>query len=221
MTSIDEASRADALWVPKRQMTLEQARKRSDVVKLLRMIFTAGAAISLGVLLGYLASNAVINARRGADALRSEDVVTMINPRFIGRDAEGDLFEITADRAQRHLADENLVDLVSPKLIDSLDSEVRASKGIYDRDAQVLELTENVRVVDASGYVFTTTHARVFIRDNRVEGIEPLQGSGPVGDVRANSYEILDGGQRTVLTGNVRSILYPEGRPDEARSGAE
>ena len=54
--------------------------------------------------------------------------------------------------------------------------------------------------------------ARAFVRDGRVRGLEPLQGTGPHGDVRADTYEILDEGDRVVLRGNVDMTIYPDGR---------
>ena len=44
-------------WAPQRQMTLEQARKRSSLVGLIRMLFVAGAAISAGVMIGPIAAS--------------------------------------------------------------------------------------------------------------------------------------------------------------------
>ena len=40
-------------------MTLAQARKRSALVAMLRLAFTAGAAIAAGIMVGHLAANAV------------------------------------------------------------------------------------------------------------------------------------------------------------------
>ncbi|MEL6757564.1 MAG: hypothetical protein AAFP81_14125, partial [Pseudomonadota bacterium] len=70
-------------------------------------------------------------------------------------------------------------------------------------------------VRDAEGYEFTTTAARVFVQDGRIEGLEPLSGNGPLGYVRADSYEIEDEGDRVIFRGNVDLTIYPDGKDDE------
>ncbi|MEO0982112.1 MAG: LPS export ABC transporter periplasmic protein LptC [Pseudomonadota bacterium] len=205
----------DALWAPRRQLTLAQARRRSQVVKTLRVVFTAAAAVCLGVLTGHLAANAIERSAAGRDSLRADEMVTMVNPRFTGRDSGGDVFVITADSAQRRRSNEDIVDLVNPKLVDSEGGEVIAPAGLYDRAAQTLELFEDVQVLDSAGYTFTSTHARVYVEEGRVEGIDPLDGTGPIGDVRADAYEILDDGNRVVVRGRVQTTLFPDGRSEE------
>ena len=44
-----------------------------------------------------------------------------------------------------------------------------------------------------------------------MEGLSPLEGKGPLGDIRADSYEILDGGNRIVFQGNVTTVIIPTG----------
>ena len=67
---------------------------------------------------------------------------------------------------------------------------------------------------DREGYEFTTTAARVHVSEGRVEGIQPLSGTGPLGDVSADTYEILDEGDRVVLRGNVDMVIFPDGRTE-------
>lgn len=201
-------------WAPRRQLTLEQARKRSDIVRLMRMVFVACAAISIGLLVGHVVRNAVAGLSGERKAFRSNEIVTMINPRFTGRDAGGKAYVITAASAQRRRANENVVDLVDPKLVDELGSEVTAPEGIFDRSNSTLDLFRDVRVADSAGYRFRTTQARFFVAEGRIEGLEPLQGQGPLGDIRSDSYEILEQGDVINFRGNVEMTFYPE--DDEA-----
>ena len=64
------------------------------------------------------------------------------------------------------------------------------------------------------GYTFTSQKTRMFVKENRVEGQEPLNGRGPIGEVRADAYEVLDDGNRIVLKGNVWTQFTAE---EEAR----
>jgi lipopolysaccharide export system protein LptC len=50
----------------------------------------------------------------------------------------------------------------------------------------------------------------MYVRENRVEGREPLNGFGAAGEVRADSYEVLDDGNRIILKGNVWTKFTPK-----------
>tara|TARA_R110002020_G_scaffold83397_2_gene207122 strand:+ start:24273 stop:24947 length:675 start_codon:yes stop_codon:yes gene_type:complete len=205
-----------SLWVPRRQSTLADARKRSDRVRGLRILFMACAAISMGLFLGFIIKSALTRDAVPVQ-ISGDEVVTMLNPRFTGRDSTGESFTITADAARRKELTANVVDLVAPILRDAAGSEVRAPSGMYDRDAGILELYDDVIISDASGYSFHTAAARVHVGQDWVEGLSPLQGKGPLGDIRSDSYEILDGGNRVVFQGNVKTVIYPA-EPDVAAS---
>jgi lipopolysaccharide export system protein LptC len=206
------------LWAPRRQMTLAQARRRSERVRYLRYAFVGAAAVSIGLFLGFVFRSA-LTQEAGLPTVRDEEAVTMINPRFTGRDSSGQVFTITADAAQRRRAEGGVVDLVNPVMRDANGAELKAPTGYYDRDKGVLELYEAVNIKDSAGYSFISRGARLILGEDRVEGLSPLEGKGPLGDIRADSYEILDGGNRIVFEGNVQTVIYPQ--PAEAPATSE
>lgn len=199
-------------WAPQRQMTLEQARKRSSLVGLIRMLFVAGAAISAGVMIGPIAASTFSSVGSGVEDIPADQVVTMVNARFTGRNIAGEAFVITADTARRRRADPSIIDLTNPRMVDDAGTDVEAPTGTYHQKEEYLDLFEAVKVRDGDGYEFTTTAARAFVQEGRVQGLEPLSGNGPIGDVRADSYEIVDDGDRVILRGNVDMTIYPGGR---------
>ncbi len=199
------------IWAPKRRLSLKQARSRSDLVGLLRMLFITGAALSAGALLGSFIVS-IVNGHGPRADYTATQVVTMLNPRFTGRDANGQPYVITADTAQRNGANASLIELQNPALDDGLNGTVQAPRGVFDQDAQHLELFEDVVLMDASGNRFVTTHARMYVQENRVVGLEPLEGEGPFGRLRADSYEINDGGDRVTFRGNVWTEIQPSSR---------
>lgn len=208
------------LWAPRRQLTLAQARRRSERVRYLRYALVGAAAVSVGLFLGYVIRSALSQDAR-PPAVRDDEAVTMINPRFTGRDADGQVFTITADAAQRRRAEDGVVDLVNPVMRDANGAELKAPTGFYDREKGVLELYEDVNIRDSAGYTFSTKGARLILGEDRVEGLSPLQGKGPLGDIQADSYEILDGGNRIVFQGNVRTVIYPQPAEEPATSESE
>lgn len=201
-----------AQWAPQRQMTLAQARRRSATVALLRMLFVAGAAISAGVIIGPIAATTLSGSGQQIAEVAADEVVTMVNARFTGRNIAGEAYIITAEEARRRRADNSVIDLKNPRLVDDKGTEVSAPIGVFYQNAEHLDLFQAVKVRDADGYEFATTAARVFVQEGRVQGLEPLSGIGPLGDVRADSYEIEDEGDRVILRGNVDLTIYPDGR---------
>lgn len=204
-----------SLWEPRRQMTLEQARQRSTMVSFMRLAFTAAAAIAAGVMIGHLAANTLSQSPSSIEKLSSEEVVTMVNPRFTGRDVAGRTFVITADTAQRLYGGGEKIDLSNPRLTSEDGTIVTAPSGLYDEEAQTLELYEDVQLQDAKGYRFSSSSAKMFVEQGRVEGIDPLSGTGPLGDVRSDTYEIVDDGDRILLSGKVEMTIYPDDETDE------
>jgi lipopolysaccharide export system protein LptC len=208
------------LWAPRRQLTLAQARRRTDRVRYLRYSLVGAAAVAIGLFVGHVVRSALTQDVRPA-SVRDDEAVTMINPRFTGRDTNGEVFTITADAAQRRRAQEGIVDLVNPVMRDSTGAELKAPTGFYDRDKGVLELYEAVNITDSAGYSFISRGARLILGEDRVEGLSPLEGKGPLGDIQADSYEILDGGNRIVFEGNVKTVIYPQPDPEPATSESE
>lgn len=220
MDVLAETTRAEALWAPRRQLSLEKARQRSRLVVWLRRIFVAGAAISMGILAGHLAANAIQNSGRNIEKLSSNEIVTMINPRFTGRDDMGEPFMITATSAQRQRGNDDMVLLYEPTLTDEHGGEISAPQGRYNQREQTLELWGRVVAADPGGYVFNSNRARIHVTEGRIEGLEPLKGAGPIGEVESTSYEILDEGDRIVLSGNVKMTLYPSRSSDESEGSS-
>ena len=202
-------------WAPNRQLSLAQARRRTEIVKQLRFSLVAAAIITLGIFLGYIARNAYDRASRDDSGFDTDDIVIMENPRFTGRNATGELYVITADSAERRRSNEDLVDLTNPKLVDANATEVTAPRGLFDRANETLNLYEDVLLVDARGNVFNSTHSQVMTDTGRVIGIEPLEGTGQLGDITADAYEADNEAGILIFTGNVKTFLYEDPEADD------
>ncbi len=219
---IDATSHLDpaTLWAPRRQLTLEDARRRTVRVRFMRIFFLVGAAVMIGLLLGYILKSTIENRARPVN-IQDTEIISMINPRFTGRDSAGLSYAITADAARRRQLGDPAVDLVAPILTDSTGSEVRAPSGMYDREAGILELYEGVTISDEAGYTFQTDRARIFVEEGRVEGLSPLVGEGPLGDIRSDTYSILEDGNRIVFEDNATLVIYPAEKTADEEGGTE
>lgn len=196
------------MWGPRRATSLKEARNRTALVHILRLVFTIGAVLSAGILVGSLfASAGGAGPVAGATSGMS---VTVLGPRFEGFDSQDRPYSLTADTARRRRENVALVDLVSPRLEDAASTVVQAREGIWNSETEVLELIGDVVMTDAGGYTFTSQRTLMYVKENRVEGKDPLNGVGPIGEVRADAYEVLDDGNRIVLKGNVWTRFTPK-----------
>lgn len=210
MNSAQHTGTAISKWAPQRQMTLAQVRKWSNTVALLRMLFVAGAAISAGIMIGPIAASSLSGPSFTITTIPGDQVVTMINPRFTGRNLAGESYVLTADTAQRRRDDPNTIDLTNPKLVDDEGSEIDAPVGVYYQEDNYLDLFRLVSVTDSSGNRLRTSAARIYVDEGRVAGLDPLEGRGPLGRLRADTYEIIDNGDRVILRGNVDMTINPD-----------
>lgn len=189
------------LWEPRLATSLKEARARTALVHIIRLLFTIGAMLSAGILIGYLINHALNGAAPTRDV--GSLSATVLGPRFEGRDANDQPYALTAETARRRRENTSIVDLVNPRLEDATSTAVHAREGVWNDEQKVLDLVGDVVMTDAAGYTFTSDRTRMYVEDGRVEGRTPLYGVGPVGEVRADSYEVLDEGERLLLKGNV------------------
>lgn len=199
------------LWGPRRATSLKDARRRTALVHILRLLFTIGAVLSAGWLLGTVIESSLRERRTqpGTAGL----TVTVHGPRFDGYDDNDKPYTLTAMTAQRRRDNPVLVDLVNPRLKDATSTTVQAREGVWNAETEELDLVGDVVMTDAGGYTFTSQKTRMYVRESRVEGQEPLNGFGPVGEVKADAYEVLDDGNRIILKGNVWTKFTAKKRP--------
>ena len=204
---------ATSIWDRRRSQTLNAARRRSAFVAFMRLgLLVAIGAIILGVA-GAIARQAVVRPAL-TDTLAATSVERMINPRFTGRDRRGDPYQITAQAAMRDPDSPMLTELETPRLDllagQALGSVVVSEIGVFDRDGRTLDLSGTVRLDTGNGYTFKTEAARVFVDENRVAGSVSVEGSGPIGTIRGDGFEILDGGARIRFNGGVVARINQE-----------
>ncbi len=187
------ASEMLGLWEPKRTLTLESARRHSRRIKFLRQVLLILAACLVVLLVFQFATQQksfIVDDNPG-------ESVKMINPRYSGRTADGLPYRLTADSAVRLTQNASEVGLVKPVLHflrerGMEDSMVVADQGTYDDVTQILNLRTAVDLTTDDGYHCVTTHARIFNRDKRIEGDEPIRCTGGFGVVTGQTYEILE-----------------------------
>jgi lipopolysaccharide export system protein LptC len=204
---------ADPTW----KLRLEAAKRRTKVVRGVRRSLLLTILALSGAVTFFIVASA-INPPPAIDPEQVAGQVRMVNPRFTGRDSRGTPFVISARSAQRSETSSETTELTLPRFdfADQVNpaSNLRADRGVYDQAGHTLDLIDGVSFATDNGYRFETQHARAFVDDGRVVGERVVMGEGPLGSIRAQSFEIIDGGDRVVFTGDVVARLYPDRPPD-------
>lgn len=193
-------------WEPKRQLTLEAAWKRSAQLSRLRLVFVGLASASFSSFFGFMTLHAALGGFTTRDEVSAAESLTMVNPRFSGRTAGGESFVVTATTAKRQGPQSDLIDLDKP-VYTAEGRKVVATAGLYNQAERTVQLTGEVVFSDEGGNAFTSTSAFVNTADNTVQGTRAVRGEGPLGSVRADSYEIRDSGSRVVFRGHVKGTI--------------
>jgi lipopolysaccharide export system protein LptC len=154
--------------------------------------------------------------------LREARELSMLNPRYAGLDRYNRPYVITA-AVGRQVPDRNdVMALEKPKAVMTVHGGasvvVTAATGIYQSQAQLLDLFEDVTLIHENGTRFVTRRGHVNLSDNTAEGHDPVEGHGPSGDIRGEGFQILSKGDTVIFTG--RSDLLLKGTKSSATPGA-
>ncbi len=207
-----EISEALGLWEPKRTLTLEAARKHSKRIKGLQWLLMAVS----GGLLAYLAYELTSgNSSSVFDAPSPTESVKMVSPRYSGRTESGQPYYLTAETAIRTLANRSEVALKNPVLefirdTGAAPSFIVAETGTYNDISKVLNLEIAVDLTTDDGNNCKTNQARIFTREQRIEGDDRIVCNGNFGDANGNAFEIKDKYKTFIFKNGMDAIIQKE-----------
>ncbi len=142
-------------------------------------------------------------------------------PDYQGIDAKGRAYRITAARVEQNLNPKAPITLIEPKAMLTLDSNpdaatvprqaaLQALRGVYDAQAQTLDLRGDVTLHYTGDYVITMQDLTVDIVSGVAVSTTPVEGHGSRGFLSARSLNIADKGGTIVLNGPSRLVLQPK-----------
>ncbi|HEY8573341.1 LPS export ABC transporter periplasmic protein LptC [Phenylobacterium sp.] len=193
---------------PLRQRGVERWRRRSRLVRTLRLVLPALIVLILGGLAGVVVYNSVTAAPQ--QQAEDDAPIRLVNPRFVGRDDKGRAYVITAASAVRDASDYQRVMLDRPALV--LDEEgpdplrIEARQGVYHEGTRKLDLQGGVKLAGAQG-IFETAASLFDTKSGEIVGSGPIHGSGSVGEITAKSYAVQGKGERMIFKGGVKTRL--------------
>jgi lipopolysaccharide export system protein LptC len=147
-------------------------------------------------------------------SLDQAENLSMMNARYDGVDEQNRPFSVTADLATQENADADIVDLALPKADITLEDGtwlvITAKTGRYRREAETVELNDDVVLFHDQGFEVRTDAATIFLREGAARGSAPVHGQGPSGMLASEGFHLIDRGKRIIFTGKSRMVLYPE-----------
>ena len=154
--------------------------------------------------------------------LREARELRMVNPRYAGLDRYNRPYVVTAAIGRQVPDRDDVMALERPKAVMTVHGGasvvVTAATGIYQSQAQLLDLFDDVNLVHENGTRFVTRRAHVNLSDNTAEGHDPVEGHGPSGDIAGEGFQILSKGDTIIFTG--RSSLLLKGTKPSATPAA-
>ena len=187
------------------------------VVRVLRYALPAMAALMIAVVVAWpqlIGGGAgLIAPMLGPDQLDGADVMRMNNPRYVGRTSEAEPIGVSAASAYSDPAQPDRIHLerVAAEIARAgkRDVQLLARAGIYDRQAEDVDLSGGVELTTSDGYRFETPSVFLNLDGGQALGSEPIAGAGPSGTISAERFEFEDGGERLRFMGRVRVTLHP------------
>lgn len=142
-----------------------------------------------------------------------EEQLTMVNPRFLGADAKGQPYVVTADSANQDPKDPRRVTLENVQaditLSDGRWLTLIAASALYLQEEQRLMLHGPISIYSDAGYELHLSQAQAALDEGRAWSDAPVSGQGPFGLVRADSMRIENEGERLRFEGDVRLTVLP------------
>jgi lipopolysaccharide export system protein LptC len=154
--------------------------------------------------------------------MREARELRMVNPRYAGLDRYGRPYVVAA-AVGRQAPDRNeVMALEQPKAVMTVHGgasvAVTAATGIYQSQAQLLDLFDDVNLIHENGTRFVTQRAHINLSDNTAEGHEPIEGHGPSGDIKGEGFQIVEKGDTIIVAGR-SNLLLKGAKPSEASAG--
>jgi lipopolysaccharide export system protein LptC len=192
---------------PVRRRDFDRWRRRSRLVKAFRIILPVLIGLIFAALAGAIVHH-TITTEQSAEA--ADGAIRLVNPRFVGRDARGRAFVVTARSAVRDQRDFQKVYLDRPALVidEAGENPTRlvSRTGVYHEGTRKLQLNGGVRLT--SPHTALDTMASLYdTKTGELVGSGPIQGSGSLGELNAKSYGVYDKGDRMIFSGGVRARI--------------
>jgi LPS export ABC transporter protein LptC/lipopolysaccharide transport protein LptA len=194
-----------------------KARRRTRIVRSLRLLFPLGVVSLLGI---YGLSIAVTAGLIGNKTLQDiairkilpEDL-TMKNPRYEGFGKDGSSYVFTAKTAEQDFTVPGVVKLngIVGEIYqaDKTRTDVTATRGVFDNEKSVLDLFEEINVDSQSGLKARLTQATILTKEDLLTSNQPVLVEFPNGSVRSKQMTLRQKAREATFVEEVVVTLTP------------
>lgn len=187
-----------------------KAQAHSHFTKMLRFLIPALIPATIGVLVLFVSLRLLDSpALEPLTGNARETGVQMISPVFSGTSTGGIPYRLRAKSAMRDGHNASIVTLESPILVMENGVTASANSGRYDSQRNTLTLQNDVKVGHPDSYVFTSALTVIDIDAQLADGDQKILGTGPMGSITSDRYQIDEAGRKVDFAGNTRTILNP------------
>ncbi|WP_417449045.1 hypothetical protein [Kordiimonas sp.] len=147
------------------------------------------------------------------EVAKSDGVIHMTNPRYVGTDSGNRLFSVEASSGQQEDAKSPRIRLsdirAQMELRPGSPAFVHARTGIYRMKESSLSLVGGVSVRSAAGYELEMDGAEIDLKAHTAVGQGNVRGASELGRLEAGQMEILVDTQEGIFEGGVKLYLIP------------
>jgi lipopolysaccharide export system protein LptC len=193
---------------PSRRPDFLRWRRRSRVIRILRVVLPLMVGLIFATLVGFVIHGTIAGPPAASDA--TDTPIRLVNFRLVGRDDKGRAFVLTADSATRDQQDYQRIHLVRPSLLIDAESprptRLSATRGVMHEGAGKLSLDGGVQLNGADLSVATASSV-YDTATGILQGQGDIAGRTALGEVNAKSYGVYDEGERMIFRGDVRGRI--------------
>lgn len=193
---------------PSRRPDFLRWRRRSRVIRLLRVALPLLIGLIFATLVGFVVHGTISGGPVRPD--EADTPIRLVNFRLVGRDDRGRAFVLTADSATRDNQDYQRVHLDKPSLLIDAESprptRLSAARGVMHEGDGKLTLDGGVQL-NGTDLSVATASSVYDTATGVLQGQGDIAGRTPLGDVNAKSYGVYDEGERMIFRGDVRGRI--------------
>jgi lipopolysaccharide export system protein LptC len=200
--------------VESRRKAYALALRHSGRVRRLKIMLPIAAVVISAIFIIVSAIRAFLpeNIQIAGAKIENGEIV-MEKPAISGRNADGIFYSLTAQRALQSIAHPNIIKLETIRakmpVNDTLMARVNAKSGIFDRQADLLDMTAPFTLDLSSGISGYFQSAHLDIKDGTMSTDDPVTVVGPQFSIVAQRLRMEDKGKDIIFDGGVKMTTTP------------
>mgnify|MGYP000695882748 CR=1 FL=1 len=219
-------ARAAQIGGEARQQAYGRAVAHSGRVRFARIALPALAVVVLAGMGLFMWLSRVapgVDIDLSGSAIRDGKLV-MANPKLDGFTADELPYSVRAARAVQDLTGTGVIDLeriqATVPLSPEVEARVLAASGLYDSDANTLDITDSLSLETSDGKRAELDSAAIDLEAGSLTTDRPVNVSMPGVELRADRLRVEDNGKRMLFESGVRLVVQP-GAFESVASGEE